>query len=124
MSQINFDNASIAPINSQSYITMAAGAASIDYWYIGLYCGGLNTTGTNRLVIKDSNGNPLTSSITGYVSNVTENGFKVFYDGTMNSTGNYFEFWFNNTPLWRISNIQFEANDTFHFQIDVDFNFS
>lgn len=119
MAQIDFSNASIESINSMN---------NNIFWNNGQYLG-LNGCGYPRFSKSDNNWNPITSSLTGFVTNLTESGFKVIYDGVMDTSGNDIIILAHKNSsgwdrsLWRIYNIEYEAGDTFHFQIDVDFSF-
>ena len=120
MAQIDFSNASIESINSMSNNIL---------WGNGRYLG-LNGCGYPVYFSKSNNNwNSITSSLTGFVTNITESGFKVIYDGVVTTSGNDILILAHRNSsgwdrqLWRIYNIEYEAGDTFHFQIDVDFNF-
>ena len=123
--QVDFSHAIIEPVDEitqnltyMPYFSLAGAGTSANFGNTGsngvnFGIDGNTTTGTDQLC---------NQILTGCITNITENGFKVIYDGSFKTGGTAFTITsgVNERRYWRISNIHFSAGDTFHFQIDVN----
>lgn len=119
MAQVDFSNAHIEPLDygtcfRSMYLALTNGTFGGNAgWNFGIT--GDNNSGTAHICSQPS----------GTITDLTEHGFKVIYDGTFSTSGDSFTLTYswNSARYWLISNIHFEAGDTFHFQIDVNFSY-
>ena len=134
MAQVDFSNAVLECIPQANFYQF--GNNSTAYW--GLECSG--GTAYYPLRIGHDSDDPYASQVVADFDVVTktnntttvrmEDGFKVIKSGVFSASGNYFFLMGNNvnagtgnTPaLWKVSNIQYNADDDYSFEITVRVN--
>ena len=116
MAQIDFSNARIDCINPNFVFN-----STLNHYRAYLMLGDLNfvtaSGSDNNLISAVDNGKNI-------ITNVTTKGFSIIKSGTVKNGGDriLLKSNYNSTNVWRVSNIFFDAGDTFDFQINVRIN--
>lgn len=120
MAYVDFSNAHIECLDRQAFTLLQS-------QYLGLYS---TQASTGFALLKTENFESIARIERSYLGNITSNGFTVYCSGVFNSSGNAFDirssnanYTNNSFHAWRISGIEFEAEDIFSFQINVTFNY-
>lgn len=127
---VNFDNAIIEPAQDDITTIIFTSDNNAGRNYLG-FKASASSSSVRFYLNNGTDVTSVTSELTSSVVETTENGFKVVYDGKFSTSGT--EFYLGNfrqyttityrERFWKISNISFSAGDSFHFQVDVNFNF-
>lgn len=116
MAQVDFSNAHIECISTDAFVYTTVGNFGLlqeIYQYKPEDPGWLPSTVTQRFATAVGLNN---------IINVSATRYTIVRTGTCTKAGNAMGIYYNNHFWWIITNISFEAGDTFSFQIDVNFN--
>ena len=111
MAEVDFSHARLASCNANGWSPTGLNHVSF-FPYKG--------TGNEYGKITDVSGNVISTNWSATILERTYNSYIVVYTGTLTASGNgiYIAWERNGQPYWGITNISFQAGDTFTFQVN------